>query len=1081
MDETNVAAEPEMVPGSSAYVAEVLRLASWLRNSGLGVGMVPGEHRDGRKKPRITKAVESASLDQGQLSQWWARWPDALVMLVTGRRLLVLDIDMKNGKDGRASLAQLCKDLGVDLPMNTATAMTANGAMHIYLRLPAGSAQGIKPSGFAKRYPGIDLQTGKKPVVAPPSPHQSGGGYAWAAGRSVYEVGIEPIPAPLLSMLSVPQVERRNHRPNPKSERYGRSPNIEVVREMLDHLSGHSDRLTWLYVGMGLHQGFGGSSGGQQLWDQWSQQSPDSYDSAEIVRQWDCFNEDGDLTLEAVAGWAKAAGWPMVDLHAAEAPPKIETTLPVARSGQPEALQEIARSGVSFEPGTRSVAFSGPPGLSKTRTARAWAVELLGEGRVGTVIMAVAKRARVNEVCGDMGEGPLEDQLLAAGARLAVAMGRGKDPDGPFYCSFAASSVYERRAQLGRTSCRGDSQHARECQYLKGQEAAHAAISEDGPSLVVTTIDYLRHLRPALEQAGRDDAVLILDDPGAEFGLFTDSEFHRGPLDDYRDRIGRWLADHPAASSELVRLGGLLRDVVGCLLDDDGGVDRLAHFAGSMSEGQRGLVADCETGAGSAMPWESKPDQPAFSLRLFGLLRQAVEGRPGAVKRGKSGKLIVAEANTLVIDKAQQGRCLWLSVGPMMEFVVQALGIERRHAEWSLSNRIVRLKLPRGYKGRGAPVGQEPSKSDELFRLVASGLSQSFGNGLGVLTTKVSFEHLAPSLEEHGSRVGYYNSHHAGTNTFDHAEVMLVQRYRPHPAECAWLTAAMEGVLGLPMSPLEASEAAESLVRWERRWCPAAQRSYGLKVPRDPRARQVYRTLEAQLMVNAVGRCRPMTNPSSTIVLFDSDPVEGVEATEEVEVVGLDLLRDPEGLMLTWSSGPRALRHRDLVRQVLDRGPATTTTEIHEKVLKDWVVDLDGDPPSLRATESLLRGLGGVDSSPSGSSSFRGRGVSYSRDPKGVEDMGDGGSLTDLVDHPVVSDVLAPGWRHERKRKTIKQIIETRTRLSSSTVQRCLRRLRNHEGIPTTTRADSKRNFLKVQQALSEVVEEMDSVVASGS
>ena len=58
---------------------------------------------------------------------------------------------------------------------------------------------------------------------------------------------------------------------------------------------------------------------------------------------------------------------------------------------------------------------------------------------------------------------------------------------------------------------------------------------------IATTIDYLRHLRAALESAGRGDAVLIIDDPGPDFGLLTNCEFHRGPLKDYRDLLGRWI------------------------------------------------------------------------------------------------------------------------------------------------------------------------------------------------------------------------------------------------------------------------------------------------------------------------------------------------------------------------------------------------------------------------------------------------------------------------------------------------------------------------------------------------------------
>lgn len=61
-----------------------------------------GEHR---KQPLIHGGFHAATTDEGQIHEWWRRWPEALVGVPTGRAIgvVVLDIDVKknhaNGYD----------------------------------------------------------------------------------------------------------------------------------------------------------------------------------------------------------------------------------------------------------------------------------------------------------------------------------------------------------------------------------------------------------------------------------------------------------------------------------------------------------------------------------------------------------------------------------------------------------------------------------------------------------------------------------------------------------------------------------------------------------------------------------------------------------------------------------------------------------------------------------------------------------------------------------------------------------------------------------------------------------------------
>lgn len=127
------------------------------------------------KHPRIHSGVEhsNSSIDPAEITDWWARWPDANVGIVTGRRsgLIVLDVD---GDCGRLSLAALEAEFG-DLPVSAAV-KTARG-WHLYYALPGAGARVGNRAAFC---PGLDIRADGGLVVAPPSLHASGHRYAWA-------------------------------------------------------------------------------------------------------------------------------------------------------------------------------------------------------------------------------------------------------------------------------------------------------------------------------------------------------------------------------------------------------------------------------------------------------------------------------------------------------------------------------------------------------------------------------------------------------------------------------------------------------------------------------------------------------------------------------------------------------------------------------------------------------------------------------------------------------------------------------------------------------------------------------------
>jgi len=84
------------------------------------------------KVPLTKHGVKDATRDEAQIREWWTRWPDANIGVVTGKAsdLFVVDVDIKNGKRGDESLRALIEEHG-PLP-KTRHSLTASGRSHYF-------------------------------------------------------------------------------------------------------------------------------------------------------------------------------------------------------------------------------------------------------------------------------------------------------------------------------------------------------------------------------------------------------------------------------------------------------------------------------------------------------------------------------------------------------------------------------------------------------------------------------------------------------------------------------------------------------------------------------------------------------------------------------------------------------------------------------------------------------------------------------------------------------------------------------------------------------------------------------------
>lgn len=125
--------------------------------------------------PLTQHGFKDATTDPERIRLWWWQHQDAQVAIATGARskLLVVDIDKKDGRDGFASLRRLEAIYG-SLPF-TWSVRTPSGGRHFYF-LYDGPPVKLSADLIL---PGIDIRCDGGYVIAPPSKRADGGTYEW--------------------------------------------------------------------------------------------------------------------------------------------------------------------------------------------------------------------------------------------------------------------------------------------------------------------------------------------------------------------------------------------------------------------------------------------------------------------------------------------------------------------------------------------------------------------------------------------------------------------------------------------------------------------------------------------------------------------------------------------------------------------------------------------------------------------------------------------------------------------------------------------------------------------------------------
>lgn len=130
------------------------------------------------KKPEVEAFPDQASSDPAVVAEMWScpvtGEPLHNNIGISTDDLLVIDVDVKNGKQGAESLETLIDCFGLNI--KTRTALTPSGGRHLYYRLPAGSL--VRGDLTGKLGHGIDVRSYHNFVVAPGSTLPEGV-YVW--------------------------------------------------------------------------------------------------------------------------------------------------------------------------------------------------------------------------------------------------------------------------------------------------------------------------------------------------------------------------------------------------------------------------------------------------------------------------------------------------------------------------------------------------------------------------------------------------------------------------------------------------------------------------------------------------------------------------------------------------------------------------------------------------------------------------------------------------------------------------------------------------------------------------------------
>lgn len=242
-------------------------------------------------KGALVKWKQEATAQIEKIESWWRTFPNAIPAFPAGEKsgISVIDLDVKNGKNGVAEYARL----GFDLEDAGVLVQTASGGYHLYFEHMGGVR-----NSQDKIAPGIDVR-GEGGYVIAPGAIVEDDVYRLVSG----EIDIMKMIGPAFPLTLIQGARSRRHDCETGDD-------IDQVRSALGYIDSHCSHDHWVHILMALNHFTGGSSEGLELALQWSSSYP-GFDPEEVKEKWWSFDpkkSDG-ITAATIFTQARRNGW----------------------------------------------------------------------------------------------------------------------------------------------------------------------------------------------------------------------------------------------------------------------------------------------------------------------------------------------------------------------------------------------------------------------------------------------------------------------------------------------------------------------------------------------------------------------------------------------------------------------------------------------------------------------------------------------------------------------------------------------------------------------------------------------------
>jgi hypothetical protein len=279
------------------------------------------------KKPLTRHGFKDAAADTNIITNWWQRWPDAMIGVPTGARSGFWAVDpdapdKPSEPDGMAAWKTLINLNGAP---KTRTHSTPGGGEHWLFRWhpdkPIRNGSGDLP-------PGIHVRGEGGYIIVPPSRRPDGKAYAvidhadlaeappWLYETILDERCEKQLPPELLAALDADAGTGLSQDPAD----YAPPPDRERIAAALE-VTPSDDYLVWFEIGCALHRELG--DGGFDLFDRWSRRSK-KYNASACAKKW----------RECAKVSTYSAG--TIFHHASRADPRWRTRLQSAKPDAPK-------------------------------------------------------------------------------------------------------------------------------------------------------------------------------------------------------------------------------------------------------------------------------------------------------------------------------------------------------------------------------------------------------------------------------------------------------------------------------------------------------------------------------------------------------------------------------------------------------------------------------------------------------------------------------------------------------------------------------------------------------------------------